>query len=82
MTLRSVLTSRDNKCRFWQIYVEAIFSILIIKSENNTSTHKYSGNYFQQSIDNRSKGRIKQERKSMRVELVSSTLIELTIIIR
>ena len=38
--------SRGNKCRFWQIFVEALeeFPIVIIQSRNSASTHEYSEN--------------------------------------
>ena len=36
--------SRGNKCRFWQVFVEAIkeFPIVIIQSKTSVSTHEYS----------------------------------------
>ena len=40
------LASWDNKCHFWQIFVEALegFLIVIIQSRNGTITHEYSEN--------------------------------------
>ena len=42
--IKKDLTSRRNKCRFWQIFVEALkeFPNTFIQSQSSASTHEYS----------------------------------------